>query len=441
MGRPAQIPRLGPSWWNSHWTILVALLLGVLTGIAINVAGGPGAGDAGAGVVARASFFLVVLFDGVADIFLRLLTMLVAPLVLFSIMAGLASIGDTRSLGRLGVRTLLYYVTTSLLAIVTGLVLVNTIRPGVGARLNLDRDPGALAGDTGDLWGIFTRLVPANVFEALAAMDMLQIITFALLAGIAMTRLPEPAREKVIGFVQAGFELMTSLATLVLSVLPIAVFALVARVAAKSAGEEIRPLLLFMLTVAVGLVFHAVVVLPLVLRLLTRRSPNDWARAVSPALMTAFSTSSSSATLPVTMEVVEERGRVPNKIASFVLPLGATINMDGTALYECVGAIFLAQFYMTVQGYQLTMTHQLIVVGTALLASIGAAGIPSAGLVMMTIILKALDLPIEGALLFLAIDRPLDMMRTAVNVWSDTVGSAVIGSFEGAGEVAAAGSR
>jgi len=215
----------------------------------------------------------------------------------------------------------------------------------------------------------------------------------------------------------------------------------VARVAAKSAGEEIRPLLLFMLTVAVGLVFHAVVVLPLVLRLLTRRSPIDWARAVSPALMTAFSTSSSSATLPVTMEVVEERGRVPNKIASFVLPLGATINMDGTALYECVGAIFLAQFYMTVQGYQLTMTHQLIVVGTALLASIGAAGIPSAGLVMMTIILKALDLPIEGALLFLAIDRPLDMMRTAVNVWSDTVGSAVIGSFEGAGEVAAAGSR
>jgi Na+/H+-dicarboxylate symporter len=433
MSRPEPISRIGPPWWNSHWSVLAALALGVVAGVVLNLLGGGGdpAGQPAPGGVAGTAMTLVAVCDAIADIFLRLLTMLVAPLVLFSIMAGLANIVDTRTLGRLGLRTLAYYVGTSLLAILTGLLLVNLIRPGTGAELNLQKDPGQLVGDAGDLWGIFTRLVPQNVFHALATMDMLQIITFALLAGIAMTRLPGVTRERVSTFVQAAFELMTSLASLVLSLLPIAVFALVARVAARSAGEEIRPLLLFMLTVALGLGIHALVTLPLILRTLTGASPTSWVRAVSPALVTAFSTSSSSATLPVTIEVVEDRGRVPNRIASFVLPLGATVNMDGTALYECVGAIFLAQFYATALGFQLTATHQLIVVGTALLASIGAAGIPSAGLVMMTIILRALELPVEGALLFLAIDRTLDMMRTSVNVWSDTVGSAVIGTLEG----------
>jgi Na+/H+-dicarboxylate symporter len=426
-------PAARSSWWSSHWTIVASLVLGVATGIGLNLLGGGGspAELAGAGPVAGLAASFVGLCDGIAKIFLRLLTMLVAPLVLFSIMSGLAAITEPRTLGRIGLRTITYYMTTSLLAILTGLVLVNLVRPGYGARLALDGTEGELSGEAGDLLGVFLRLVPSNVFEALASMNMLQIITFAVLAGIAMTRLPPAMREKIAGFVQAGFELMTALASLVLLLLPVAVFALVARVAAKSSGEEIRPLLLFMVTVAAGLAIHAVIVLPLVFRLVTRTSPRAWARAVSPALMTAFSTSSSNATLPVTMEVVEERGRVPNRIASFVLPLGATINMDGTALYECVGAIFLAQFYATMQGFELTVTHQFIVVGTALLASIGAAGIPSAGLVMMTIILKALGLPVEGALLFLAIDRPLDMMRTAVNVWSDTVGAAVVGSMEG----------
>ncbi|UCF67887.1 MAG: dicarboxylate/amino acid:cation symporter [Acidobacteriota bacterium] len=422
MTEPSRASSGSTGWWGSHWTILAALVGGIVCGVLLNV---------GQELIPEAAHRVVLgTFDFVADIFIRLLKMLVAPLVLFSILAGVCTVGDPRALGRLGARTFAYYISTSLLAILTGLVLVNLIRPGVGAELNVGEVPQEMPGETGDLLDIFTRLVPENIFRALAELDMLQIITFALIAGFALTRLPERHRQPLSQLVYAAFELMTTLASLVLSVLPIAVFALVARVAARSAGEEVGPLLLYMLTVVIGLAIHGFLTLPLILKLLTGVSPRQWGQAIAPALMTAFSTSSSSATLPVTIECVEERGGVPNRIGSFVLPLGATINMDGTALYECVGTIFLAQFYATAAGYQLTLSHQVIVVVTALLASIGAAGIPSAGLVMMTIILRALDLPLEGALLILAVDRPLDMLRTATNVWSDSVGTAVIGSFE-----------
>ncbi|RMG47270.1 MAG: dicarboxylate/amino acid:cation symporter [Acidobacteria bacterium] len=418
-------PPAGPgrrSRWSSHWTVLASLASGIVCGVLL--------GRLGAHPPAPAAA-LLGLFDFVAELFLRLLKMLVAPLVLFSIMAGVCAVGDPRELGRIGGRTFAYYIVTSALAILTGLALVNLIRPGVGAELHIGEIPPEMPGHAEGMLGIFKRLVPDNVFKALAEADMLQIITFALLAGFALTRLPERHRRPLADLVNGAFELMTRLAGLVLGVLPVAVFALVARVAARSGGEEVRPLVLYMLTVVGGLAIHGLVTLPLVLRLFSGTSPAVWARTVAPALMTAFSTSSSSATLPVTLESVEERGGVPNRIASFVLPLGATINMDGTALYECVGTIFLAQYYATASGYELTLGRQLVVVITALLASIGAAGIPSAGLVMMTIILKALDLPLEGALLILAVDRPLDMLRTATNVWSDTVGAAVVSSMEG----------
>ncbi len=411
-------------WWQSPWTALGALALGAVCGFALNPSG-PIAGTVPgfvSGTLATA--------DLVASIFLRLLKMLVAPLVLFSLVAGVASIADPRRLGRLGARTFAYYMVTSLLAVLTGLVLVNLIGPGRGARLQMAEHPGTLPGGAIGLREMIVGLVPDNIFGALARLDMLPIITFSLLLGFALTRLDPERRNVLTRLFDAGFHLFTRLALMVLSLLPIAVFALILRVAARAELRVFGDLALYVLTVALALVIHAVITLPIVARLAAGVRPVRWAGAIAPALLTAFSTSSSSATLPVTLETAEERGGVGNRTASFVLPLGATINMDGTALYECVATIFLAQYYASSAGYELTLTRQLIVVVTALLASIGAAGIPSAGLVMMTIILTALDLPLEGALLLLAVDRPLDMMRTTVNVWSDSIGAALMHRLE-----------
>ena len=222
-----------------------------------------------------------------------------------------------------------------------------------------------------------------------------------------------------------------SLAGGILKLIPYGVFVLVVKVVGETGLETFKPLLFYMSIVALALLFHACVVLPLLLKLIGGVSPVAWFRAMMPALVTAFSTSSSSMTLPVTMESVESRGGVSNKHSSFVLPLGSTVNMDGTALYECVGVIFLSQYYASVGDFDLTLSKQVFIVITALLASVGAAGIPSAGLIMMTAILTALGLPIEGAMLLLAIDRPLDMLRTLVNVWSDSCGAALVAKSEG----------
>ena len=221
---------------------------------------------------------------------------------------------------------------------------------------------------------------------------------------------------------------MMKLATFALSLVPYGVFCLVVKVVAHTGIGVFKPLLWYMLTVFLGLVIHSCFTLPMLLKFLGRLSPLRWLKAMSPALLTAFSTSSSSMTLPVTLDSVEKRGGVSNKVSSFVLPLGATVNMDGTAIYECVGVIFLAQYYM---GEAFTLTMQLKVVLLAMLASIGAAGIPSAGIVMMFTILSALKLPLEGAALILAVDRPLDMCRTMTNIWSDSCGTAVVAKSEG----------
>ncbi len=412
----------GPGW-RSPGTILLALLAAAVVGVVLNVLSPRISPELFDGLLRP--------FDMIAEIFMRLLRMLVAPLVLFSIMAGVAGIGNPRDLGRIGARTFLYYLSTSCLAILTGLLLVNLIRPGVGADLSLPPAEIGLPGEAGDLLGIFSRMVPSSIFQALAELDMLQIITFGLLAGFALTQLPARHRQPLTNGINALFELMIRLAHIVLWILPIAVFSLVVRIAARSEGGEILDLGRYFLTVSAGLAVHALITLPLILIIFARVSPRRWAMTVSRALMTAFTTSSSSATLPITLELVEREGKVKNEVSSFVLPLGSTINMDGTALYQCVAALFIAQFYAGASGYELTIARQLLVVLTALLASVGAAGIPSAGLVTMAIILQALNLPLEGALLVLVVDRPLDMLRTSVNVWSDTVGAAVVGRMEG----------
>lgn len=371
-------------------------------------------------------------FAFVADIFIALLKMLIVPLVLTSIVSGVAGVGTMKDLRRLGGKTFAYYMGSSLLAIIVGQTLVNLIQPGTGASLGLAYERFEGGGDTLQFVEVLKRMVPSNVFAAFSDNSaMLSIIFFALILGYFITRTPDPHGKRVRESFESLLEVMMTMAKGVLSLLPYGVFALMVKVTAATGLAPFKALLLYMFTVTAALLIHAVVTLPLLLRFVGKISPIRWFRAMSPALMTAFSTSSSSMTLPVTLETVEERGRVSNKVGSFTLPLGATVNMDGTALYECIGVIFLAQYYATVGGDPLTVVQQCFIVLLALLASIGAAGIPSAGLVMMLTILSALGLPVEGAALLLAVDRPLDMLRTVVNVWSDTCGAAVISRSEG----------
>ena len=371
-------------------------------------------------------------FQFLADIFLALLKMLIVPLILTSIITGVAGVGAMKDLRRLGGKTFAYYISTSLLAVLVGQVLVNVMQPGTGARLGLSPlEPGDVAPDASFI-DVFKRMVPTNIFESLGDNgSMLSVIFFALIFGTFITRAAEPHKGRMTQFFESAYAVMIAMAEGILKLLPYGVFCLLVGVVAGTGFAVFQPLLLYMGTVLAALVIHACLTLPLVLKLVGGVSPRRWLTAMSPALMTAFSTSSSSMTLPVTLETVEARGGASNKIASFTLPLGATINMDGTALYECIGVVFLAQYYMSQGQFELTLAMQGTIVLMALLASIGAAGIPSAGLVMMLTILTTLGLPIEGAALILAVDRPLDMLRTVVNVWSDSCGAAVIAASEG----------
>lgn len=372
-------------------------------------------------------------FEFVAGLFMRLLRMLIVPLVLCSIVSGVAGVGGMGDLKRLGGKTFAYYVSTSVLAILLGQVLVNLIGPGRNAQLGLSPLEEEDYASDDSFIGVIERMIPENVLGAMTDNGaMLAIIFFALMLGVFITRSEEPHRERLKGLFESGFHVMLRMAEGVLTLLPYGVFALMVRVVAKTGFAVFEPLALYMITVLAALLLHAGMTLPLLLSLVGKLSPRRWFRAMSPALMTAFSTSSSSMTLPVTMETVKERGKVSPRVTSFTLPLGSTINMDGTALYECIGVIFLAQYYATSGGeFDLTLGKQALVVIMALTASIGAAGIPSAGLVMMLTILSTLGLPLEGAALILAVDRPLDMLRTVVNVWSDSCGAAVIARSEG----------
>jgi len=428
-----------------HTKILLFMALGVVVGLLLQFFTEDAYIESSVSIMSGETFVKKVLdpncqraawiqpFAMVAQIFMSLLKMLIVPLILTSIVTGVASLGSGKDFGRLGGKTLLYYMTTSLLAISTGLIAVNLLKPGVDAKLGL-QIPDSFEPAAGSSFGdVLTRMVPSNVFEALTQNgQMLQIIIFALIFGFFAARTPKPHGPRIIDFFRSGFEVMMRVADWVLSLIPYGVFALMVKVVGETGLEPFKDLIVFMAVVTGTLLVHALITLPIMLRFLGGLSPIGWAKAMSPALMTAFSSSSSSMTLPVSMESAERRGGVSNRITSFTLPLGATINMDGTALYECVGVIFLSQYYAAHSAaFDLTLGMQFFVVITALLASVGAAGIPSAGLVLKAMILKALGLPDDGVLLLLAIDRPLDMLRTVVNVWSDSCGAAIIGRSEG----------
>jgi Na+/H+-dicarboxylate symporter len=361
-------------------------------------------------------------------LFMRALKMLIIPLILSSIVSGVAGIGSASGLGRLTLKTMGYYITSSLVAIVTGLILVNVLKPGIGMGLVASATDASFAG-TSTFKDTLLNIIPENVFSAMASGDMLSIIFFAMLMGFFITKLSDPYRDKMISIFSGFFELMMKITLFVIKFTPLGVFALVAGVVAPH--SDLMALAgnmgVYMLAVIGALAFHGIVTLPIALRFIGKVSPRKQLSAMRVALLTAFSTSSSGATLPLTMEAVEQRSGVSNKISSFTLPMGATINMDGTALYECVAVIFIANAY----GIDLSFGQQVIIVITSLLASIGAAAVPMAGLVMMTIILTAVGLPLEGVGLILAVDRILDMFRTVINVWSDSTGAVLVASSEG----------
>lgn len=408
-----------------HWQILIAVALAGLVGWLTGA-------DTGIG-----SMRWVDLFDFIGTLFINALKMLILPLIASSMITGIAGVG--KGIGKLGGRTLLFYAATTLIAVLIGLSFVNLIRPGfengapVGDTLSLEASRHAVAqhlqaqGSLADVAKIFERMIPQNVLNA--ATDngqILAVIFFSLLFGFFLTRIDDEYAEPVWKFWQGVFEVMMKMTEWIMKFAPIGVFGLVASVIAQSGFNAARPLLVFSAVVLLALGTHMFVVMPILLRVFAKAKPYRLFRYVAPALLTAFSTASSSATLPVTMDCVENAG-VSRRTSSFVLPLGATVNMNGTALYECAAVIFLAQAY----GVHLSFATQFLVVLTAVITSIGVAGIPSASLVAIMVILPAVGLPAEAAGVLFIFDRILDMSRTAVNVFGDSACATIVAHQQG----------
>lgn len=369
----------------------------------------------------------------IGELFLRALNMIIVPLIFCSITTGVASVGSSGNLGRLGIKTMGYYMLSSLAAICTGLILVNLFKPGVGADLGFIEPVGGIAAASDSFGQTLIKIIPTNIIEALAQGQMLSIIFFSILFGFFLTRISEKPQKLISDVLNGILEVIMRITMFVIRFAPLGIFSITAKVIAQQVingngiDEIISRLGLYMVTVLAGIFFHFFITLSLAMKILGKVNPMKHLRNMATPILTAFSTSSSNATLPLTMEAVENNDGVSNKIASFTLPLGATINMNGTALYECVAVIFIAQAY----GIELSFGQQMIVVFTSLLAAIGSAGIPMAGLVMMAVVLKAVGLPLEGIGLLLAVDRILDMFRTTLNVYGDTCGAAIIAKSEG----------
>ncbi len=403
-----------PWYKRLHWQVLIAMLLGIGIGLS------PG----GAAVADNVGW--------VGGLFMRLLRMIIVPLVITSIISGVASAGSGRTVGRMFGKTLGYYLVSSLLAALTGLLLFNIINPGRGYPVtDTGAEPPDLATPESFVDLLYT-IVPDNFFGAASAGDMLMVIFFCIVFGAAVTTLPESPRTKITGLVSALFQAMMALTTGIIKLLPIGVFGLMVTMVTETGLMAFGNLAQYVVGLTSGLAIHFLVTLPLLLYFWARVSPWKHAMNMREPLLVAFSTSSSAATLPVTLKTVQEKVGVSDRVSSFTLPMGATVNMDGTAVMECVGALFIAQAL----GADIGFATQVVVVLTALLASIGAAAVPSAGLVVIFIILGAIGIGDNPQAMLivaamLSIDRPLDMARTAVNVYSDSCAAAVVGRWEG----------
>lgn len=428
-----------------HWQVLIGILLGCFLGYLSSTAESEG--------------FEIQLYSLFGGLFMNGLKMLVVPLVMFSIISSMAALGQQQGFARMGFKTLLFYTCTSLFAILIGLVMVNTMEPGKKSGVTAEEASQAVATkdsheskkmallnkrtegkDNSTLLNVFKELVPKNIIDAMAKQKMLGIIVFSLLLGYLITQIDDKYRILLTDFFEAMYQVMIKMTFVVLNFLPFGVMFLIAKTsyetfAAGHVLERLAQLSVFAITVLIALGLHAFVVLPAMLMFVAKVNPIKHFKAVGQALLTAFSTASSASTLPMTINCVENNVGVSKRVSGFVLPVGATVNMDGTALYECVAVMFLAQLC----GIQLSGDAQFTIVLLALLTSIGVAGVPSASLVAIVIILNAVNdmlpagqhIPAEALALILIFDRLLDMCRTTLNVLGDTVGTTIIAKSEG----------
>ncbi|RAP33388.1 dicarboxylate/amino acid:cation symporter [Candidatus Marinamargulisbacteria bacterium SCGC AG-410-N11] len=412
-----------------HTQILVSIVLGFIIGIILRE---------------KAAFFepIITILSIFGKIFIRLLKMIIIPIVFSSLVVGIINLGNVRNLGKLGVRTFIYYMSTTIMAVLIGMACVNLIQPGENANLtdnNLSSIQSELVSSSSEkVMSIkenaskqnqienLVNYVPDNIFNSIVDENMIGIIIFSLIFGCALLTIGRN-KDLMTGFVEGINDIMLKITDWIMKIAPIGVFCLIAALITQTGIGAFKNLIFYIITVLIGLVIHVLITYTSILVFLANYSPIIFIKKMFPALATAFSTDSSVATLPVTMDCLENNVGVSKKVTNFVAPLGATMNMDGTALYEAVAAMFIAQAY----GADLTMVEQLIIFFTATLASIGAAGIPSAGLVTLVIVLRSVNLPLDAIAYLLAVDRILDMCRTTVNVLGDACGAILLSKFEG----------
>lgn len=415
--------RKGP--WSVFIAIALAIIFGTLVGDQRQIFG--------------VTYYSIV--DIVGVLFINALTLVVVPLVASSIIVGVSRIGGEEGFKRLGAKMFTFYIGTSLLAILIGLFFVNLIAPGLHVgptsspehMASLSQMKSSVSTEGASISQVLISIIPSNIINALSKGNMLGLIFFSLIFGFCISKIEEQTKNTLKNFFQGLFQAMIEFTHLIMKFLPYGVFCLVAKVFMTTGLESLRSVALFFLTVVLALATFMFIGLPLLLKFVAKVKPTRLFKAMSPALITAFSTSSTSATLPITMDCVEKKAGVSNRICSLVIPLGTSFNMSGSALYECVAAMFVAQAY----GIDLSFGMQFLVVMIALIASMGVAGIPSASLVAVLIILKAVGLPAEGIGLFIAVDRVLDMCRTTVNVFSDSCCAVLVAKSEGEKQVLA----
>lgn len=396
-----------------HWQILISLALAIPVGIVF-------------------SGFAINL-DWIAQIFIRALKMIVIPVVFTSVVLGVSNLGKSNNLGRIATKTLSFYLITTIIAAIIGVFLVNLIQPGKNADLNFTQKVTEIPLSKVSIIDQLIGIIPENFFKELANGNLLPIIVFALFFGYFISKLETQKRDSLVSIFESLFDVFMKFTMFIIKFAPIGVFAIVSNMVANQGGDSdklisvFKSLGLYTSVVWLGALIHGGIVLPFIVFILTKYNPYKHIKQISAPLLTAFSTSSSSATLPLTIEVSENKTGISNKIAGFVLSLGSTINMNGTAIYEGVSAIFIAQVY----GIELTLVQQFLVIITSVLAAIGSAGIPMAGIVMMTVILGVVGLPLEGIGIVLAVQQFCDMIRTTVNVYGDTCAAVVIAKSEG----------
>ncbi|MEZ3503595.1 MAG: dicarboxylate/amino acid:cation symporter [Lachnospiraceae bacterium] len=398
--------------------IFISLLLGAAAGIAVNYG------------LPSGYFKDTILVNGILYVigngFIRLMQMLVIPLVMCSLICGAMAIGDTKTLGKVGVKTLGFYLVTTALAVGIALTIGLLVHPGLGLNIDIVETSEVAVSESTGFADTLLNIIPKNVFASMANGDMLPIIVFSVFVGILLAKLGSRAKTVSNFFAQFN-DIMMEMTMSVMELAPIGVFCMIAKTFSTIGFDAFLPMIKYMLSVIAALAIQCFIIYQVLLFLLTRLNPTKFIRKFFPVMQFAFSTSTSNATIPLSIDTLDHKMGVSRKISSFTIPLGATINMDGTAIMQGVAVVFVAEAY----GYQLTPTMLLTVIATATLASIGTAGVPSVGLVTLAMVLTSVGLPTEGIALIMGIDRILDMLRTAVNITGDAVCTTIVAKQEG----------